>query len=331
MKGMVGSEGSTAVSASPSPAPSDMLASYTGMSGMTLAGLSGIDIVPPALDVSLASSPVVANYLCQARLRFLQERPQSLLWMSLWCGRCGAIREGWGGPGPKTTSGTSTPKGTTVKQVSPKRDADGKVKHDDTDGDEFERELQWSLEAFTETLPPARKPPTNRRRKPPACTSCGMTFHRPRPMVPNLPPARTVARTRRAAAASTDVKMEIRAAATNVIPEIAAQLPSPVPSQTPTQPSEPSAPITAPPSPPSLSSTPSLSHIPRSDPHLPTYPRPPVVPPPGPNGSSHKVTIPPSGGQPPAKKRKKKSGLAKLLAQNAARDADKGSGSWGLG
>jgi hypothetical protein len=69
--------------------------------------------------------------------------------------------------------------------------------------------------------------------------------------------------------------------------------------------------------PPTLLSTPTLKHVPTSHPSTPTYP----IPPP-------KVHAAPAA---PGKK-KKKSGLAKLLAENKARKEESlGAGNWGLG
>lgn len=69
--------------------------------------------------------------------------------------------------------------------------------------------------------------------------------------------------------------------------------------------------------PPTLLSTPALQHVPTSHPTTPTYP----IPPP-------KVQSAPAA----AGKKKKKSGLAKLLAENKARKEESmGAGNWGLG
>ncbi|WVW86208.1 hypothetical protein I302_108250 [Kwoniella bestiolae CBS 10118] len=92
-----------------------------------------------------------------------------------------------------------------------------------------------------------------------------------------------------------------------------------------------------PPLPPKFLSRPSLSHIPTSSPNLPTYPQPPPVSPPSnavntgikKSSSSAGIGVGAAGGA----KRKKKSGLAKLLAENKEREAlSKGQGGmWGLG
>lgn len=85
-----------------------------------------------------------------------------------------------------------------------------------------------------------------------------------------------------------------------------------------------------------LLTRPSLSHIPSSDPNPPTYPKPePVL------AAKAKLSAATGGtantgstaGTVPGKKKKKMSGLAKLLAERKEReDGEKlGAGRWGLG
>ncbi|KAL1408550.1 hypothetical protein Q8F55_005363 [Vanrija albida] len=287
--------------------------------------------VPPTLDCALLATPLPAvNYLCEARLRLLSSlRSIGIAW-SLWCGRCGALREGQGGAEPgMSLSGANTPKGGNSK----KRPASALL--DELPKDEFEHELHVTLAALARPPAPPATPPAlapQRRRKNPRCTACGEKFRRPTPTPPPFVPARTVARTRRASALAAEVQ-----AAPPSVPVAAPAADDSASVDSHDQRTDELAQVAAangdapgvaraPP----LTRTPSLAHLPTSHPDTPTYPKPPVVPPPAPNGASPTAQLPIS---PPAKKRKiKKSGLAKLLAHNAAREAQKsGSGSWGLG
>lgn len=185
-----------------------------------------------------------------------------------------------------------------------------------------------AMEETPEASPPARKP--QRRLKSPTCKICGARFRRTAPRPPAYPPARTVARTRRRASAlAISVKPEpeperaLSPAGTMDVAELFGEEPS-TDSATPAGQSTSVTPSNA------LYRTPSLAHISSSDPATPTYPKPSNAPPPQSGGATVPVKLPTS--PPPAKKRKtKKSGLAKLLAQNAQRESEKSGGTWGLG
>jgi hypothetical protein len=89
-------------------------------------------------------------------------------------------------------------------------------------------------------------------------------------------------------------------------------------------PPETASPVAAPskpkPLPPTLLSTPALAHVPTSHPVTPVYPVPPPLVQPQPGAGTN------------SSKKKKKSGLAKLLAENKARKEESlGGGNWGLG
>lgn len=299
---------------------------------------SDVSVPPlaPALDMSLLPTTLAAvNHLCAARVRLLATMPTVGMAWSLWCGRCGALREGFGGACAyelRDKSGSATPSSTTASR---KRSINGELKNlsmdadldaegeDASPADELERELHRTLAAMANgcNTPPAMPP--QRRRKSPRCTACGSKFRRPQPQPARFPPARSVARTRRQSSLAAEVKNE----------EPEATSTTPASSAAPSSNGSPAGSPVASPGPNALSRTPSLQHIPTSHPSTPTYPNPPVVPPPTSGGTTPPVSIPPGGGAPPAKKRKtKKSGLAKLLAQNAQRAAEKnGSGMWGLG
>lgn len=74
--------------------------------------------VPPTLDCALLASPGAANVLRSARLSLLHSLPSVGIAWSLWCGRCGALREGLGGAETPRTGGGC------------KRDSEGEIKCD---------------------------------------------------------------------------------------------------------------------------------------------------------------------------------------------------------
>lgn len=226
------------------------------------------DALPPVLDPALLSGPAT-DKLCAARVRLLNSLPQVSIAWSLWCGKCGTLRDGYAPPRNK-------------RKAPPV--------------DDIEAELHAAL---------AQMDAEDRRRKNAQCSTCGNQFRRPKPTPSFFASARTVARTRRASRLAAEVKPD--------------EPPAP---KEPTKTEQALAVPEAERGKAALTRTPSLAHIPTSDPGLPTYPPP--------SASSGSSPAPPS--PPPAKKRKtKKSGLAKLLAQNKAREAEKSSGNWGLG
>lgn len=224
------------------------------------------DALPPVLDPALLSGPAT-DKLCAARVRLLNVLPQVSIAWSLWCGKCGTLRDGY------------TPRG--HKRKAPV--------------DELEAELHAALAQMD-------------KRSSAQCSTCGNTFRRPKPTPSFYASARTVARTRRASRLAAEVKPD--------------EPPAPAPPKEPTKTEQALAVPEGERGKAALTRTPSLAHIPTSDPGLPTYPPP----------SASSGSTPSSSSPPPAKKRKtKKSGLAKLLAQNKAREVEKSSGNWGLG
>jgi hypothetical protein len=169
------------------------------------------------------------------------------------------------------------------------------------------------------------------------CSTCGYTVVKNKRVKPEMPPARQVAYTRRLRSAPVDDN----SGHTNVVVDVFG---TPVLQPTTIEPtsiaianfvhppeatpfvsqalsSDPVPPII---SPSKLTTRPSLSYILSTDPNPPTYPLPPPV---------LRSPSPPRTATRGGAKKKKKSGLAKLLAENKARqDIDKGSGrgSWGL-
>jgi hypothetical protein len=173
---------------------------------------------------------------------------------------------------------------------------------------------------------------TKRTVRPKECAICGTSFRGPKKEVAamSFPAARTVRATRSATALQTSESITVP-----YQPPIASIEPPSVPMDI-DQPSQSSEmgneePIAIdpvlfqpvvnqfqpPPPPPKYVYNNGLTHVYTSAPNLPTYPQPPakhVSPPPKENS-----------------KRRKKSGLAKLLAENKEREGgSRGSGSWGL-
>ena len=149
-----------------------------------------------------------------------------------------------------------------------------------------------------------------RKRKRAECSQCGAKYQPPKPdktTLSGFPPART--RSKRISASTSKLVPEV------IIPTRSTSSLSPEPPATQKSSSIRSR--------PTLLSTPSLTYIPLSAPNPPTYPEP----------GRARFASPVLGGKVGGKKRKK-SGLAKLLAENrqrAEREVGIGTGSWGLG
>ncbi|BEJ13529.1 hypothetical protein CspHIS471_0307030 [Cutaneotrichosporon sp. HIS471] len=258
---------------------------------------SAFEPVPPTLDAALATGPAGSyDVLRFARLSLLHSLPSVGLARSLWCGHCGALREV--GEDPEE-----------VARANRKRDVEGLLKAEAED--ELEAELNAHFAALErqeeeEKARPARPP--QRRRRAPHCAACGTKFQRPHPTPPPYPSARA-ARTRRQSALAADALAQAKEAEKSMSPAGTLD-----PAQLLGQPSQKPAP--------------GIKNVAAGSP-VSAYPQPKSAPPPQPNGGIT-TTLPTS--PPPAKKRKtKKSGLKQLLAQNAARQAENGSGNWGLG
>jgi len=153
------------------------------------------------------------------------------------------------------------------------------------------------------------------RRKKAECSQCGASYQRPKPdpkALGEFPPART--RSKRMAAKSSLVPEVVITTQSITSLESSASA-STVPTTDQTSLQKPR---------PTLLSTPSLTYIPFSAPNPPTYPEP---------AGRASVSSSTSNGKTTGKRRKN-SGLVKLLAENrerAEREAGIGSGSWGLG
>ena len=147
------------------------------------------------------------------------------------------------------------------------------------------------------------------RRKKAECSQCGVRYRRPKPdrkSLSQFEPART--RSRRIEKLVPEVVIATNSATSldsNSIPILSKE------QMSPTKPR------------PTLLSTPSLTYIPSSAPDPPTYPEP-----------TGRPRLPSSTAGGKGGKRRKKSGLAKLLADNrerAEKESGMKSGSWGLG
>lgn len=107
---------SAAAAPSPSSYPSKAASSAATPEPVAM---KQVDPTPPALDCSILTAPsATINHLCGARLRLMSSLPSVGIAWSLWCGSCGALREG--------LSGAESPAPSWKK-----RTADGAVKEDD--------------------------------------------------------------------------------------------------------------------------------------------------------------------------------------------------------
>ncbi|WVR07646.1 hypothetical protein IAU60_004688 [Kwoniella sp. DSM 27419] len=214
---------------------------------------------------------------------------------------------------------------------------------------------------------PAVAPDTQRKRKPAECETCGASYKRPRPDPVTLASFQPARRTRRQTAAEGILTPSSERDGENVAPAqqaLAAMSSSGMVTSAAglsdtstaaiarpdaaTQPSSmarqhaegvtnnapgpgtPSTTSVEPTQPPALLSRPSLAHIPKSSPNLPTYPPPSPSTLPSVTSGAGSGSAP--GAKPPGAKKKKKSGLAKLLAENKERESASASkGMWGLG
>ncbi len=157
---------------------------------------------------------------------------------------------------------------------------------------------------------------TGGRRKKAECGRCGASFQRPKPVrrvLEGFLPART--RSERTTARKEKLVPEV-VISTNSVPSLSPD-PATLPPEAPIEQVQPTIPR------PTLLSTPSLTYIPTSAPNPPTYPEP--IP-------TKRAASPILGAK--GAKRRKKSGLAQLLAENRERqereEKQTGSSSWGL-
>jgi len=239
------------------------------------------------------SPPLAALHL--ARIRLLLSIPSSSLDGTGWCRTCGKLREGGRGKG---------------KNKAKKAGVTSTVSHENDDCES----------------------PRERRT---TCEQCGASFKpKPDPATRYFPPARAVrvARARGKTVPTNEVAKDSRCLVP--LPPESAPDPSSDLMDVDDSPSanelerndldmdDTSGTIVIP-APPRYVTTPSLSYVRTSSPNPPTYPPPPPRP-----GSPTSA-----GGKDGKAKKRKRSGLARLLAENRERElgSTAGSGSWGLG
>lgn len=253
--------------------------------------------LPPLLE---PISPALAS-LHLARIRLLLSIPSGVLDQTAWCRVCGGLREVRESTTPSDASSST--------EVKSPRKGKGKAK---------------------------TKSPSRKRKAPMAkeCVKCGTSFKRPKADDTSkaFPPARTVraVRTRNQANAEPllpppplAISPDQPTLGSAPIPQEAVAPPASNAALSTTMPlpltTTPDLPITLTP-PPKYVYNHGLNHVHTSSPNLPTYPQPPAV----------HVSPPPKE----KSKKRKKSGLARLLAENKEREssgASAGSGSgWGL-
>ncbi|OWZ76620.1 hypothetical protein C366_05061 [Cryptococcus neoformans Tu401-1] len=215
-----------------------------------------------------------------------------------WCSHCGGLRKGMGGA-QRGGRGQDKDKEKEDKTKAIRERARKRV-----------RELSNLTEDEKEEKKMARKleiaGAVQKRRQPAECTTCGAVYTRPKPDKKTLSEFPSSRKTRKQA---TEAKAEeaAKSLALKAEVEAAGKIESQVqPPQT-------------------LLSHPAFSHIPSSPPNLPTHPPPPPAKnPAGSTSAFIDVTK--------KKKKTKKSGLSKLLAENRERnESAKGAGMWGLG
>jgi hypothetical protein len=264
--------------------------------------------LPPLLE---PISPALAS-LHLARIRLLLSIPPGVLDQTAWCRTCGGLREVRASTSLSDASGSGSGTITISPEIKSPRKGKGKAK------------------AKTKS-PIKRRAPMAKE-----CAKCGTSFKRPKVIdeAKAFPPARTVraVRTRNQSQADSLLPpiptsatnptipteqafepMIATARADQAIPPVSSTTMPLPPTITPDLPSPPSPP-------PKYVYNHGLIHVHTSSPNLPTYPQPPAV-----------------HASPPPKeksKKRKKSGLARLLAENKEREsggASAGSGSgWGL-
>lgn len=254
---------------------------------------------PTTVDHLLNLPPLISSFspalasLHLARIRLGLLIPAGTFDQTAWCRSCGGLRQIVEASGPVSPS-PSPRKGRGKKR------AGGVVK--------------------------------KRTVRPKECAICGTPFKAPKIEDParSFPSARTVRATRSSTVtqASETVTLPYQVSNPPIVPPIPMDIDPPVVPVVPEE-DQPMPVVTEftasqkqeyqlapPPPPPRYVYNNGLTHVYTSAPNLPTYPQPPA-----------KHISPP----PKEKSRKrKKSGLAKLLAENREREGGRGSGSWGL-
>ncbi|KAG7553545.1 hypothetical protein FFLO_03052 [Filobasidium floriforme] len=264
-------------------------------------------LLQQASSVAQQASPQLAA-LYRARVRLLSDLPSEST-RGWCCSTCGNLRDGYG---------WKLVRGQRKKKSSPK---EKRIKNSLADGSDM---LGTNAEAGPSTPSLAQKNVLKGK-----CSICGTAFKSKgskSEVVASFPSARSIAR--RTRSSSGQVNPERPSDALDLTPS------SVVPVEVELDHSSPAKPLT----PNLLQASPSLAHIPISDPTPASCPLPPTSPsslPSTSTPSSRSAT--PVGGVPKATtgRKKKKSGLAKLLADSAARKEQEqqslgGLSRWGL-
>ncbi|WWD19671.1 hypothetical protein CI109_104133 [Kwoniella shandongensis] len=317
---------STSIVSTPPPMPSSLFDPTTDPTLTHLLSLPSVLALSP---------PHQALHL--ARLRLILQIPTTPTYGTLssgggmggWCHLCGGLRAGLGGA---QRGGRGTKKGSEIDTVIAIAERDGLT-----------------------GIVLGRK----RKRPDPRCTTCGTLYVRPKPdpaTLASFPPARKTRRLTRIASASAKAVETIAIGTASVNPEMEKEvrgglskeeedstaqlggLGNVISANNATSPLLVSG-STSIPNKPSILEHRSLSHIPTSSPNLPTYPQPPPTKSPSPQlagpvpkGVKAAIGAGANAAAGQGVKRKKKSGLAKLLAENKEREqVNKGQGGmWGF-
>ena len=266
-----------------------------------------VSMLQQAANIAQQASPQLAA-LYRARVRLLSDLPSEST-RGWCCSTCGNLRDGYG---------WKLVRGQRKKKPTPK---EKRIKNSLASSSDM---LEGNAEAGPSKLNSAQRNALKGK-----CSICGSAFKSTgskSETVASFPSARSVARKTRSNSGQTDLQ-----GSTDALDLTDS---SPIPPEIPSELSSPSKPV-----PPNLlQASPSLAHIPISDPTPASSPLPPTSPsslPSTSTASSRSAT--PVGGVPKAStgRKKKKSGLAKLLADSAARKEQEqqstgGLSRWGL-
>lgn len=289
----------------------DPPATPTGKDGSQFAMLQ------QAANIAQQASPQLAA-LYRARVRLLSDLPSEST-RGWCCSTCGNLRDGYG---------WKLVRGQRKKKPVPKA-KEKRIKNSLAEGsDPFDTDPSINAEAG-----PSRPSAAQKNALKGKCSICGTAFRSKgskSETVASFPSAKSVARKTRSSGDQAQVDLQSLSDAMDLTES------SVIPSEAPQELASPSKP-----QPPNLlQASPSLAHIPISDPTPASSPLPPTSPsslPSTSTASSRSAT--PVGGMPKTTtstgRKKKKSGLAKLLAESAARKEQEqqsagGLSRWGL-
>lgn len=279
------------------------------------------------------SPPLAALHLARVRLSYnipTDSGRNKGSWGDWWCHNCGGMRTGVGGADRGISGDGDGAESSAMANKRASQSARGKggkkkgkrvVKKKEPEGDDEIEQVDGALIATDDVF-------TVVKRKPAECGQCGASFKRPKPdksTLATFPPSRTAARTRRSTRAAQEEEKETAVeSAENRMDtdgmDVDTPLVPPGAGSTPFSDDNGDVVEIAPTRTTPTLTRPLFQRVATTEGNLPTYP------PPQPRSS------PPAGDKGAKVKRKKKSGLAKLLAENKERsDMESKKGSWGLG